>query len=216
MSIERRFDVPFVSALSLREKAIQQTYRPVIAVHKWFARRPGALFRALMLSEFVDEDLRTSYFRSHELPDTHVADPFMGGGTPLMEANRMGASVSGWDINPMAWWIVGRKLERIDPNTYAQAATALTEALREQVGDLYETECPECKGTALVKYFFWVKVQPCHRCRRPIDLFPGYLVAARGRHPRHVVVCGKCGELNVRVSSRFGKRDCGRRTGGPY
>src|ERR1035437_8438017 len=25
---------------------IQQNYRPVIAVHKWFARRPGTLFRA--------------------------------------------------------------------------------------------------------------------------------------------------------------------------
>ena len=24
---------------------IQQNYRPIIAVHKWFARRPGTLFR---------------------------------------------------------------------------------------------------------------------------------------------------------------------------
>ena len=50
--IERQFNVPFVAALALREKQIQQNYRPVIAVHKWFARRPGALFRALILSEF--------------------------------------------------------------------------------------------------------------------------------------------------------------------
>ena len=27
-------------------KQIKQVYRPIIAVHKWFARRPGALFRA--------------------------------------------------------------------------------------------------------------------------------------------------------------------------
>jgi hypothetical protein len=51
MSIEHAFDVPFVAALALKEKQIQQNYRPIIAVHKWFARRPGTLFRALLLSE---------------------------------------------------------------------------------------------------------------------------------------------------------------------
>lgn len=41
MTIETRFDIPLVAALALREKQIQQHYRPIIAVHKWFARRPG-------------------------------------------------------------------------------------------------------------------------------------------------------------------------------
>ena len=82
MGIEQRFDIPFVAALALREKAIQQNYRPIIAVHKWFARRPGTLFRALMLSEFVDKKLSQSYFLSHQLDGKRVADPFMGGRTP--------------------------------------------------------------------------------------------------------------------------------------
>ncbi len=50
--IEKHFDIPFIADLALREKQIQQNYRPVIAVHKWFARRPGTLFRGLLLSEF--------------------------------------------------------------------------------------------------------------------------------------------------------------------
>ena len=62
MAIEQRFDVPFVAALALREKAIQQNYRPIIAVHKWFARRPGTLFRSLMLSEFVDQEAVAELF----------------------------------------------------------------------------------------------------------------------------------------------------------
>jgi hypothetical protein len=41
--IEHDFDVPFVADLALREKQIQQNYRPIMAVHKWFARRPGVL-----------------------------------------------------------------------------------------------------------------------------------------------------------------------------
>ncbi len=49
MAIETLFDVPFVAAMALKEKQIQQNYRPIIAVHKWFARRPGTLFRGLVL-----------------------------------------------------------------------------------------------------------------------------------------------------------------------
>ncbi|MEN9573204.1 MAG: hypothetical protein RL514_1059 [Verrucomicrobiota bacterium] len=45
--IERHFEVPFVSRLALREKQIQQNYRPVIAVHKWFARSAARPYRSL-------------------------------------------------------------------------------------------------------------------------------------------------------------------------
>jgi putative DNA methylase len=58
MSIEKRFDIRFISALALREKQIQQNYRSIIAVHKWFARRPGTLFRGLLLAEFSNRPLR--------------------------------------------------------------------------------------------------------------------------------------------------------------
>jgi hypothetical protein len=40
MSIERNFNVTLVADMALREKQIQQNYRPIIAVHKWFAQRP--------------------------------------------------------------------------------------------------------------------------------------------------------------------------------
>src|SRR5438309_8969642 len=103
--IERHFNVPFVAVLALREKQIQQSYRPVISVHKWFARRPGALFRALVLAEFVNERVERTYAQGHELAGVCL-DPFMGGGTPVFEASRVGLSVIGYDTNPMARWIV--------------------------------------------------------------------------------------------------------------
>ena len=53
--IELYFDIPFIANLALREKQIQQNYRPIIAAHKWFARRPGTLFRGLLLSYFVEK-----------------------------------------------------------------------------------------------------------------------------------------------------------------
>ena len=83
--IEKDFDVPFVAQLAQREKQIQQYYRPVIGVHKWFARRPGTLFRALLLAEFADgQSLADRFFSSHDLAPLIVGDPFMGGGTPLL------------------------------------------------------------------------------------------------------------------------------------
>jgi hypothetical protein len=68
MSIETRFDIALIAAMALKEKQIQQNYRPIIAVHKWFARRPGTLFRGLVLSEFGDSPLVDSFFKANDFP----------------------------------------------------------------------------------------------------------------------------------------------------
>lgn len=208
--IERLFDIPFVAGLALREKQIQQNYRPPIAVHKWFARRPGTLFRALLLSEFVDLPLRESFYDSHDLEGLRVADPFMGGGTPLMEANRVGCDVAGCDINPMSYWIVRQEIEHLDLVAYRKAAGALRTALERDIGHLYRTKCLECgNDEAHVKYFLWVKVIPCKNCGRELRLFPGYLLAQNRRHPRNVFVCGECGAL-TESDSRTCPGTCGK------
>ena len=197
MTIETRFDIPLVAGLALREKQIQQNYRPIIAVHKWFARRPGTLFRALALSEFGDAPLADLYFTANDFPGRKVADPFMGGGTPLIEANRIGCDVSGFDINPMAAWIVREEIEHLDVDSYEDEASRLLGRLRSQIGDLYLTDCPLYGDEDVpVKYFLWVKVIDCESCREPVDLFPGYLLSEDSRHPKNVLVCPDCGDLN--------------------
>lgn len=207
--IEHRFDVPFVAEMALREKQVQQNYRPVIAVHKWFARRPGTLFRALLLAEFGEGVLRDTYYRPHELSGLRVADPFMGGGTPLLEANRLGCDVTGWDINPMAWWIVRQEIQHLDLVAYRRAAAGLQAGLEERVGHLYRTRCGDCgRPDAHVKYFIWVKTQRCRKCGETFDLFPGYLLAENRRHPKNVLLCGGCGGL-TEVEDRHRPGDCG-------
>jgi adenine-specific DNA-methyltransferase len=47
MGIEEPFDMSLIGALALKEKQIQQNDRPIIAVHKWFARPFVTLFRGL-------------------------------------------------------------------------------------------------------------------------------------------------------------------------
>ena len=197
MSIEKHFDIPFISDLALREKQIQQNYRPIIAVHKWFARRPGTLFRGLILSEFSDRPLREAFYTSNDLKGIAIADPFMGGGTPLIEANRLGCDVTGYDINPMAYWIVNREIEHLDLGEYRKSAEKLTRGLEKQIGALYRTQCLECgSAEAHVKYFLWVKKQPCRHCGHEFDLFPGYLLAEDRRHTENILICAACGDLN--------------------
>src|SRR5512135_3030943 len=123
--IELDFDISFIGALALQEKQIQQNYRPIIAVHKWFARRPGTLFRGLLLSEFVKAPLKRSFYRAHDLGGLRIADPFMGGGTPLLEANRLGCDVIGHDINPMSYWIVRQEIEHLDLGAFREGTEGL-------------------------------------------------------------------------------------------
>ena len=195
-SLEERFDPTFATRLALREKQIQQNYRPIIGIHKWFARRPGTVFRSLLIAEYNNsEPLETSYWRKHKMTGV-IADPFMGGGTPIYEANRLGFSVLGADTNPMAFWIVRQALGRLDIQGFASAAEEVASAIEDVLGTLYETSCVKCGQTAQVKYFIWVKTERCPLCEAVNDLFPGYLLSQNSRHPKHVVVCSECGCLN--------------------
>ena len=207
--IERAFSVPFVAELALREKQIQQNVRPVIAVHKWFARRPGTLFRALLLSEFAEPPLAEAYYHPHRLEGIRVADPFMGGGTPLFEANRLGCDVFGWDVNPMAYWVVRQEIEYLELSRYEAAARDVGATLDKQVGELYRTTCGLCGDSdASVKYFIWAKALQCEECSARVVLLPGQVLAHAGRHPTNVVICRNCGGL-TEVGDLDEPGDCG-------
>ncbi|MBE2180048.1 MAG: DUF1156 domain-containing protein [Chthoniobacterales bacterium] len=193
--IERHFQLPFVARMALAEKQIQQNYRPLIAVHKWFARRPGTLFRALLLSELADAPVDQTYFKRHDFSEKHILDPFMGGGTTVVESNRLGCAITAADINPMAWWIVRQEILDLDLTTYQQAADDLRAYLTREIGHLFETRCPRTGKTGQVKYFLWVKTVVCGSCGNYHDLFPSHLVAQDVRHTANVFVCAHCGHL---------------------
>lgn len=211
MAIEKNFDISFIASLALREKQIQQNYRPIIAVHKWFARRPGTLFRGLLLSEFGGEPVKHSYYKSNHFEGRTIADPFMGGGTPLLEANRLGCNVIGTDINPMSAWVVREEVDVLDLRAYEDEAERLATHLKQEIGDLYKTRCPITgREDADVKYFLWVKTGTCSGCGKGFDLFPGYTIAEDSRHTAYVLVCHSCGDLNeVADPKNPGKCSCG-------
>jgi len=57
------------------------------------------------------EALWDYYLEDVDFGDKTVLDPFMGGGTTIVEALRMGCNVIGSDLNPVAWFTV--KKDRI-------------------------------------------------------------------------------------------------------
>jgi len=120
----------------------------------------------------------------------------MGGGTSLLEANRLGFDVTGFDINPMSYWIVKQEIEHLNLTAYDEAANFLRDELEKDIGILYLTQCAICGSEeAHVKYFLWVKTIGCEYCEKRIDLFPGYLLSSDARHPKNVFVCSSCGKL---------------------
>lgn len=181
--------------MALAEKQIQQNYRPLITVHKWFARRPGTLFRALLLSELGGAQVEQTYFHTHNFCDKHILDPFMGGGTTVVEANRLGCAVTAADINPMSWWIVRQEIQDLDLSAYSKAAAALRAYLQGEIGHLFQTRCPKTGKVAEAKYFLWVKKVKCSSCGKEHDLFPNYLIAHDVRHTANVFACGHCGTI---------------------
>jgi adenine-specific DNA methylase len=203
MSVERNYNETFVARLASREKQMQQGYRPVISVHKWFARRPGALFRALALAEFVDERVDRTYATGHDLSGVCL-DPFMGGGSPIFEASRLGLSVFGYDTNPMARWVVERELEDVDPEELRMVGERVAADVERKVGSLYVTTCPECSGDAEVRYSFWLRHHLCS-CGAEHPLLADTMLVSTGlkRHPREVHLCPSCLTL---AECRPGKR----------
>jgi adenine-specific DNA methylase len=193
--LEALYDVTFAAELASREKQVQQAYRPVIGIHKWFARRPGTLFRALMLAEYAVAPVRESFWQAHQMNGI-IGDPFMGGGTPVFEANRLGFHVVACDINPMAYWIVRQSLAPLDIEAFRAVAASVVRDVEVVIGRHYTTRCLCCGQDAQAKYFLWVKTTACTTCGATNDLFPSYRLALPQRHPRHVVVCPGCGALN--------------------
>ena len=193
--LETRFDAPFTATMALREKQVQQSYRPIIGIHKWFARRPGSLFRSLLLSEFGGRAVAEDYWDGHRIGGV-IADPFMGGGTTVFEALRLGLSVVGSDVNPMSYWLVRQAVEPLEIEEFRETGMRVWERLNADLGSLYQTHCTRCDSDhAEAKYFLWVKVRECPRCSAIVPLYPGQLIAEAVRHPRNVYSCPTCNRL---------------------
>jgi len=156
----------------------------------------------------VPTDLMEEFYKDHSNdPDTTdkvILDPFMGGGTTVVEALRLGCRVIGIDLNPIAWFIVKTATEPVDLDALQAAFHRLAarpvawndgRPLRETLLDLYKTEVAEGIDADVI-YIFWVKSAICTdpNCRREVPLFPNYIIAQKTPTIRYHqdAICPSC------------------------
>jgi len=193
-AIEEAFPIVEINRLAVPER---NAFKPIYQMHKWFARRASCVFRAILLASMkpAGTDIMAEFYKDHtDDPDTNgvkVLDPFMGGGTTIVEALRLGCDVTGIDLNPVAWFIVKTEVEPVDIDELKAAfkrleerPTASGKSVKEELLSHYKTECPCCgvgREDADIIYTFWVKSAICTNptCKKEVPLFNNYIIAQK-------------------------------------
>ncbi len=184
---------------------------PIYAMHRWWARRSPTLFRFILAASSLTSDqvelLAGASEQADHLAGKTVLDPFVGGGTSLVEAARLGADVVGYDVEPLAAWITTRELAAFGkPVDWAPLQVAL-EKLESRLSGYY----PAPRGWRVLHYF-WVATLPCKGCRRHFDAHPSAVLAIDVTAGSQVAVCLSCSKLHnlgidrLRIDCRCGRR----------
>lgn len=144
------FSGEFVNALARQEVFNKHLFRPNTYLHKWWARRCGSTFRAL-LKQFANPESR-DYYAPGGLAGRVVLDPMMGGGTTLHEAIRLGANVIGADIDPIPVAQARASLTQAPLGELQAAFEAFFAGLRTALSPYFQSECPLCQAPAEIQY----------------------------------------------------------------
>ena len=186
------------------------------------------------------ESLWELYPKDVRVEDKKILDPFMGGGTSLVEASRFGAEVVGNDLNPVAWFVTKKQLEaaQTDVEELEEAFEQVKEDVADEITQYYKTPCPNGDHDADVMYNFWVKELDCVSCGHTVPLFKDFRLG-RGRYDnddkynvlcpdcesielvddwREKCSCGECGNVFIPEEGNAGGgdytcRDCGQKYG---
>jgi len=193
------FPFEFLSEIGERESWRKEIHRPVYHLHKWWAQRLGSVFRGILLGAVLDPDadLPAEFYASQAFSDRTVLDPFMGSGTTIGEAHKLGFIALGRDINPVAVESVRTAFGPMDVRALAAAFTYLQEGVGQRIRDLYRAKSSMDQASDVL-YNFWVMQASCPRCARPVDLFSSYIFARNAypkRKPEVQVLCPECGEV---------------------
>ncbi|MBI4641186.1 MAG: helix-turn-helix domain-containing protein [Candidatus Tectomicrobia bacterium] len=195
------FPFEHLSDIAELESWRKEINRPVYHIHKWWAQRLGSVFRAVLLGSFAPKgsNILEMFYQPARLPGAVIFDPFMGSGTTVGEALKLGARAIGRDINPVAYFIVRNALDVHQRWKVVETFRAIERDIAAAIRRFYQARLP-AGGMADVLYYFWVKVVSCPRCWQPVDLFSSYIFAQHAyptRYPEARALCPHCGAINT-------------------
>lgn len=168
--------------------------RPIYQIHKWFARRLGCSFRAVLVGAVSEPtaDFWKAYYETGNLQGVTVLDPFVGGGTSVVEAARLGASAIGIDVDPIACAVTNAELTAATLDDLLPTLRALQERVGKKLAPLYAVKGPDGAQLTAV-HFFWVQVVACPSCKKVGEAHPNYVLAEEAGQ-RRWAFCRKCHE----------------------
>lgn len=203
-AIEDGFPFEQVSEIAEAESWRKEVYRPIYHVHKWWAQRLGSVFRAAILGAASPKgsSVIDLFYEPVRVPGVVVFDPFMGSGTTVGEAQKLGCTVIGRDINPVAYRAVRVALGPVDPREVHEQFRKLESTVGKELKKLYRSVDSDGQPCDVL-YVFWVKVLPCPNCRERVDLFSSYIFATHAykeQNPAATITCPECSDV---LSGRY-------------
>ena len=215
--LERSFPFETVDPVAEVESYRKEVNRPIYHVHKWWANRLGSVFRAMLIgaAEPFDADIWTRFYDDGDYRDFVILDPFMGSGTTIGEAAKLGMKAIGCDINPVSTFAVRQALHHVEPAVLEAAFADLERRVAPKIRNLYVTSDRETGKLIPLLYAFWVKEVECPDGER-VPLFKDYVFSSNAypaKKPDSRILCPSCGAILI---DRFDSAnttctDCGNR-----
>lgn len=175
--------------------------RPIYTAHKWFARRLGSVFRSLLVgvTSPPNANFDQLYYGGSNLSGLKVLDPFVGGGTSVFEASRLGATAYGCDVDPVACAVSRMELGAASLPDLSPTLADLKVKVGRRLAEYH------LNGNDQVVHHFWVQVVECGSCRSQFDAHPNHVLADDGVS-RHAF-CASCGKVHV-LPARAASFEC--------
>ncbi len=150
--LEVDFPIAQINALSQLEG---NAGKPIYQMSKWWARRRSSVFRSMLIAAATkcpDDPSEAAkvvwdhYYCNHQkagkFSNLKVLEPFMGGGTTLVEGARLGMQMTGIDLNPVAWFVCKNELAGSDPKQVEALFAEIEKEVKPQIQPFYTTTCP--------------------------------------------------------------------------
>ena len=200
------FPFEHLSDIAELESWRKEVNRPNYHIHKWWAQRLGSVFRAILIAAFSPPgtDVVAAFYARQEPSKKVVFDPFMGSGTTIGEAIKLGYRAIGQDINPVSHFLVKNALAAHSRSEIVSEFEAMEADTAPLIRRFYQTRMGKSlfpdELTADVLYYFWVKVLACPACGEDVDLFSRYIFSQHAypsKHPSCKALCPVCGAINT-------------------
>lgn len=153
--LEVDFPILPINEIAKPETSSGAARKPIYTSQKWWARRASSVFRGLLLSAatkapedstYAAKTIWSDFYSNHKnnkaFNNLKVADIFMGGGTTLIEGSRLGLSITGIDLNPVAWFVVKQQQAKVNRDDVERLINDIENEVKPKIAPFFVSKGP--------------------------------------------------------------------------